>query len=87
MAINLVVGIIALRKGDSCRMLSAGWNSFVAVLGTALPIVWHRFFAEGLTAWPHVVVFIWFFIFFMELTAFTTSLTWCALSGANGKKD
>lgn len=79
MMINTTVGLLALLYGDKFRKLSCGWNAFVAVVGTAVPVVWHRFLAEGLTTWPHVPIFIWFFIFIMELTAFTTSVTWCAL--------
>jgi len=51
------------------------WNSFVAVTGTMMPIVWLRFFEVGLSSWPYPVVFIWFAIFAMELTAFTASVT------------
>ncbi|KAL7544433.1 hypothetical protein ACHAWF_007812 [Thalassiosira exigua] len=82
-AINLLVGASALRRSQNVGgspMLSLGWNGFVVAAGTFVPDVWHRFLSEGLLEWPHVPVFVWFFIFFMELGAFATSATWWALS-------
>ena len=82
MLINMSVGLFALTGASITQArVSLGWNGFVIVMGTAIPIVWHRFLAEGLTEWPHVPVFIWFYIFAMELTAFATSAVWWALSG------
>ena len=83
MVINFSVGILALTAG--WLRLSVGWNSFVALAGTAIPIVWPRFLDEGLTTWPLIIVFIWFAIFAFELTAFTSSATWLALKGLSGK--
>ena len=56
-----------------------GWNSFVAVFGTLVPIVWLRFLETGLTAWPYTIVFIWFAIFWFELTAVTCSVAHYAI--------
>lgn len=56
-----------------------GWNSFVAISGSLLPVVWHRFIEEGLETWPCVIIFLWFAIFAMELTAFASSVLHFAL--------
>ena len=61
---------------------SLAWNVFVALLGSFMPVVWPRFLAEGLAAWPYTVVFIWFGIFFMELTALVASVTHFAVGEA-----
>ena len=52
------------------------WNSFVVVAGTFIPLVWLRFLEEGLSTWPYFIVFVWFMIFAMELSAFSTSWTY-----------
>ena len=66
MLLNATAGLLALRGGSMA--FPFGWNSFVAVLGTCMPIVWPRFLAEGLATWPYIIVFIWFAIFAFELT-------------------
>jgi hypothetical protein len=71
---NGVVGLISLYKWSNKVPLV--WNTFIVCAGTCLPIVWPRFLEEGLTAWPYIIIFIWFMIFAMELTAFTSSLTY-----------
>eukprot|EP00751_Fragilariopsis_kerguelensis_P021711 CAMPEP_0170885230 /NCGR_PEP_ID=MMETSP0734-20130129/35693_1 /TAXON_ID=186038 /ORGANISM="Fragilariopsis kerguelensis, Strain L26-C5" /LENGTH=193 /DNA_ID=CAMNT_0011270477 /DNA_START=51 /DNA_END=632 /DNA_ORIENTATION=- len=66
------------------------WNSFVIVAGSLLPIVWLRFLEEGLATWPYFIVFVWFVIFAMELTAFVTSWTYRGIRGSSedaSKKD
>ena len=73
--LNFIAGMLSLR-GNGVPRFSIGWNSFVAVLGTLMPIVWPRFLAEGFATWPHIIIFIWFGIYAMELTAVTTSITW-----------
>jgi hypothetical protein len=87
--INGAVGLLAIRA--HWLSLSFGWNSFVAIVGTLVPIVWPRFLSEGLTAWPAIIIFLWFTIFAMELTASASSATWCALSASgppgDGRKD
>ena len=84
--INGAVGILAIRA--HWLRLSFGWNCFVAVLGTLLPIVWPRFLSEGLTTWPAIMIFLWFAIFAAELTAIASAATWVALAdGAGGRKD
>mmetsp|Transcript_1458 Transcript_1458/g.3286 ORF Transcript_1458/g.3286 Transcript_1458/m.3286 type:complete len:192 (+) Transcript_1458:160-735(+) len=52
------------------------WNSFVVVAGTLIPLVWLRFIEEGLATWPYVIIFIWFVIFAMELSAFSAIWTY-----------
>ena len=59
------------------------WNTFVAIVGTLIPLVWLRFVSVGMAAWPYEVVFMWFVIFYMELCAVTSSIT-CFLLGQNG---
>jgi hypothetical protein len=85
--LNFAAGMFALRDGNMAFPL--GWNSFVAVAGTLLPIVWPRFIYEGLETWPYIVIFIWFVVFAMELlTAFTSSVVHFALKGTvNSKQD
>ena len=76
--LNGAAGLCALR--GYTMMFPLVWNCFVAAAGTLLPIVWPRFLSEGLSDWPYTVIFIWFVIFFMELTAFTASVTHRAVS-------
>mmetsp|Transcript_14245 Transcript_14245/g.21974 ORF Transcript_14245/g.21974 Transcript_14245/m.21974 type:complete len:184 (-) Transcript_14245:80-631(-) len=83
--LNFLVGLSALR-GYS-MMFSIGWNSFVALAGTLLPVVWPRFVEEGLAAWPYSVIFIWFAIFAFELTAVTCSLIHLALGNTKRKSE
>lgn len=62
------------------------WNTFVAVAGTFVPIVWLRFIEEGLSSWPYFIIFIWFAIFAMELSAFSTSWTYYFLQTKDSKE-
>jgi hypothetical protein len=82
--LNTLAGMSAL-KGYG-MYFPIGWNSFVAVVGTFLPIVWPRFLEEGITSWPYIIVFIWFSIFFFELTAVTCSVAHFALVGGSRAK-
>lgn len=75
--LNFLAGISALR-GYGMKF-PVGWNSFVAVTGTFIPIVWLRFLEEGLASWPYTIVFVWFFIFFFELAAVTCSVAHMAI--------
>ena len=61
------------------------WNCFVAIVGTLMPVVWLRFLEDGLKSWPYPVVFIWFCVFFFELTAVTSSVTHVMIVGARSK--
>eukprot|EP00984_Skeletonema_dohrnii_P003958 scaffold1355_cov106-Skeletonema_dohrnii-CCMP3373.AAC.2 len=62
------------------------WNTFVACAGTFIPIVWLRFIKEGLACWPYEVIFIWFWIFAMELTAVSCSVTHFAIERSGDKE-
>ena len=62
------------------------WNTFVAFVGTLIPLVWLRFVNVGMSSWPYEVVFMWFVIFYMELCAVTSSVTHYFLLGENGDK-
>jgi magnesium-transporting ATPase (P-type) len=55
------------------------WNSFVIIAGTMLPLVWLRFVEEGLSTWPYFIIFVWWAIFSMELSAFATSWTYYSI--------
>ena len=61
------------------------WNTFVAFVGTLIPLVWLRFVSVGMMSWPYEVVFIWFMIFHMELCAVTCSVTQFLLGKAGNK--
>lgn len=82
--LNFFAGYSALKNYGTKFPL--GWNSFVAVFGTLVPIVWLRFLETGLATWPYTIVFIWFAIFFFELAAVTCSLAHYAL-GSKTKSD
>ena len=61
------------------------WNTFVAFVGTLIPLVWLRFVSVGMSSWPYEVVFIWFMIFYMELCAVTSSVTHFLLGDGGNK--
>jgi len=75
--LNFFAGYSALQNYGTKFPL--GWNSFVAVTGTLLPVVWLRFLEIGLATWPYTIVFIWFAIFFFELAAVTCSVAHYAI--------
>ena len=78
MVVNFSVGLSATLRGTV--KASLGWNTFVGVLGTFLPVVWLRFLDE-MGGWPPAINFVWFVIFWMELTALASSALWFALGG------
>ena len=83
-AVNLLAGICATRNIG--MKFPAGWNCFVAVAGTLMPVVWLRFLEGGLATWPYPIVFVWFCIFFFELTAVSCSLGHLAIVGVATSK-
>ena len=83
--LNFAAGMCSMHY-RSCYYIPLAWNSFIIMAGTFVPIVWLRFIEEGLSSWPYAIVFIWFMIFAMELSAFSTSLTYYLLLQA-GPKD
>ncbi|KAL7540974.1 hypothetical protein ACHAXR_010532 [Thalassiosira sp. AJA248-18] len=74
--LNFLAGMSALRGNMKFPL---GWNCFVTVLGTLMPIVWPRFIEVGLTSWPYIVIFVWFGIFFFELMAVMCSVAHMAI--------
>lgn len=72
--INFAAGMCSLHKKHISFPLV--WNTFVIVAGTAIPLVWLRFLEEGLSNWPYFIIFVWFMIFSMELSAFSTAWTY-----------
>ena len=79
---NFLAGMSALMNYG--MKFPVGWNSFVIVAGTFMPVVWPRFLEEGLTAWPYTIIFIWFAIFAFELTAVTCSVAYFTVNVSGG---
>lgn len=77
MLINATIGLLSINGGGV--RVPLGWNCFVAVVGSLIPMVWPRFLSVGLAAWPPIAIFIWLCIFAFELTACCASVTWYAL--------
>lgn len=82
--LNLAAAISALLYNKMTVPLY--WNTFVACAGTLIPVVWLRFVKEGMACWPYEIVFIWFWIFAMELTAVSCSVTHFALERSGCKE-
>ena len=82
--LNGLVGRSTLRGGGIT--LALAWNSFVAVMGSLLPVVWPKFINVGLSTWPYVAIFLWLAIFAFEITAFFFSCVAYALKDAHLKK-
>ena len=40
-------------------VLALSWNSFVAVTGSLLPLVWPKFIDVGMSEWPYLAIFLW----------------------------
>ena len=64
LVINGVVGRSTLKGGGI--MLALAWNSFVAVAGSLIPLVWPKFIDVGLATWPYLAIFLWLGIYAME---------------------
>jgi len=75
--LNFAAGMLSMH--NKRLMFPLVWNSFVIIAGTFLPLVWLRFVEEGLSTWPYFIIFVWFAIFAMELSAFATSWTLYAI--------
>ena len=82
--INGLIGFFSLRGGS--LKVSLGWNTFVALAGSLVPMVWPKFIDVGMTTWPYVTVFLWFAIYAFESTAFFFSAAGVALKDAPGAK-
>ena len=82
--LNLAAAISALHHNKMTFPLY--WNTFVACAGTLIPIVWLRFIKEGMACWPYEIVFIWCWIFAMELTAVSCSVTHFAIEQSGDKQ-
>jgi hypothetical protein len=80
MLINGLIGVRTLRGAGP--NLAFGWNTFVAIAGSLVPMVWLTFFDVGLATWPYPIIFLWFCIYVFESTAFLTSAVWFALKDA-----
>jgi hypothetical protein len=95
---GLTIGIHAwLERGTSGVMLiescdralawaAVAWNSFVAVMGSLIPLVWPKFIDVGLATWPPLAIFLWLGIWAFESTAFFFAWTAYALKDAHAVK-
>ena len=83
--INGLVGIKTL-TGKSI-VLALSWNSFVAVMGSLLPLVWPKFIDVGMTEWPYLAIFLWLGIYAFESTAFFFSAVAFSLKDVVNKAD
>eukprot|EP00584_Thalassiosira_punctigera_P005452 CAMPEP_0172543988 /NCGR_PEP_ID=MMETSP1067-20121228/14249_1 /TAXON_ID=265564 ORGANISM="Thalassiosira punctigera, Strain Tpunct2005C2" /NCGR_SAMPLE_ID=MMETSP1067 /ASSEMBLY_ACC=CAM_ASM_000444 /LENGTH=193 /DNA_ID=CAMNT_0013330483 /DNA_START=26 /DNA_END=607 /DNA_ORIENTATION=- len=81
---NLAAGLSATR--NFTMKFPLGWNTFVALAGTLVPVVWLRFLEGGMANWPYPIVFVWFCIFFFELTAVCCSVGHVLIEGASDSK-
>ena len=70
--VNAAVGLKSLKGGGI--QLALGWNSFAAVAGCLLPIVWPKFIDVGLASWPYPAIFLRLGIYACESTAFFFSV-------------
>lgn len=77
LAINGLVGRSTLKGGGITIALA--WNSFVAVAGSLMPIVWPKFIDVGMSTWPYLAIFLWLGIYVMESVAFFFSCVAYAL--------
>jgi magnesium-transporting ATPase (P-type) len=82
--VNLAVGMCSLH--NKFLSVSLVWNSLIAIAGIALPFVWLRFVEEGLATWPYIVVFLWWIIFAMEVSAFAASWTHHLMGASDSEK-
>ena len=79
--VNAIVGRATLKGGGI--QLGLAWNSFAAVMGTVIPMVWPKFIDFGLANWPYPVIFLWLCIFACESTALFFSAVAFALKDAH----
>jgi len=62
------------------------WNTFVAFMGSLIPIVWPLFIAEGLANWPYILIFLWLGIYAFESMAFFATFALLFLPKDGGKE-
>ena len=80
LVINGLLGIRTIR-GHSLH-IPAGWNSFVLIAGSLLPVVWQKFLISGLASWPYEILFIWICIWAFESLACFSSVALFILPNA-----
>eukprot|EP00310_Coccolithus_braarudii_P012725 CAMPEP_0183334330 /NCGR_PEP_ID=MMETSP0164_2-20130417/2970_1 /TAXON_ID=221442 /ORGANISM="Coccolithus pelagicus ssp braarudi, Strain PLY182g" /LENGTH=192 /DNA_ID=CAMNT_0025503447 /DNA_START=10 /DNA_END=588 /DNA_ORIENTATION=+ len=85
LVLNLLVGRCTLKGGGI--VLALIWNSFVAVAGSLIPVVWPKFLDVGMITWPYLAVFLWLSIFAFESFAFFFSVVAFALKDAHAVKE
>jgi len=81
--VNLLIGAKTLRGGGI--QLALAWNSFVALVGSLMPIVWPKFIDVGMSTWPYLAIFLWLGIYAFESTAFFFSAVAFSLKHVNVK--
>ena len=79
--LNGLVGRSTLKGGGI--QLALGWNGFVAVAGSLLPVVWPKVLDVGLASWPYLAIFLWLFIYAFESTGFFFSAVAFSLKDAH----
>jgi len=84
LVINGLVGRSTLKGGG--LTIAVAWNSFVAVMGSLIPLVWPKFIDVGLATWPPLAIFLWLGIWAFESTAFFFAWTAYALKDAHAVK-
>lgn len=66
MGIHMALGLRTLCTESAGPAFPFGWNLFVAISGSLVPIVWPEFMDVGLSRWPYLIVVLWFGIFAFE---------------------
>jgi len=84
LVVNGLVGRSTLKGGG--LTIALAWNSFVAVMGSLIPMVWPKFIDVGLSTWPYVAIFLWLGIWTFESTAFFFSVVAYSLKDAHSVK-
>ena len=87
MGINMALGLRTLCTESAGPAFPCGWNLFVAISGSLVPIVWPKFLDVGLSTWPYLIVVLWFGIFAFEGLALFASCAWYGLRNFDDEKE
>mmetsp|Transcript_70598 Transcript_70598/g.117226 ORF Transcript_70598/g.117226 Transcript_70598/m.117226 type:complete len:193 (+) Transcript_70598:17-595(+) len=85
LVLNALVGLKSLKGGGI--ILALGWNSFIALAGSFIPIVWPKFIDVGIATWPYLAIFLWLGIYAFESAAFFFSVVAFTLKDAHVVKE
>ena len=53
--ISLALGLNTFGYFKPCAKVAVCYNTFIAVFGSLMPVVWFKFITEGITSWPYEV--------------------------------